>query len=130
MESEPEVLPGTRLLRFGLDLNQIPAMPQLNLCAYALKPVKKGQTVGTLSENEEESIKELRREEEKATHRELALSGRALLDRVLDLASRGYGGREAGDPESEEDEATSGVHILYRVAVERHSEPVNPTDEQ
>ena len=120
----------TRLLRHGLNFDQLPAMPQLNLCAYALKPVKKGQTVGTLSENEEESIKELRREEEKATHRELALSGRALLDRVLDLASRGNGGGEAGDSEPEEDEATSGVSILYRVAAGRHSEPVNPTNRQ
>ena len=113
-----------------MDLDQVPAMPQLNLCAYALKPVRKGQTVGVLSEDEEEDIKELRREEEKAIHRELALSGQALLGRVLGLASRGYGGGEAGDSEPEEDETTSGVHILYRVAAGRHSEPVNPTNKQ
>ena len=62
-------------------------MPELDLCAYALKPVRKGQTVGTLPEDKDKSVRKLKRKDEEKIFKELALSGQALKGRVLDLGS-------------------------------------------
>ena len=77
----------TRLLRIGLSMDQVPAMPELDLCAYALKPVRKGQTVGTLPEDKDKSVRKLKRKDEEKIFKELALSGQAMKGRVLDLGS-------------------------------------------
>ena len=80
----------TRLLRVGLEEDQVPALPELDLTAYALRPVRKGQTAGMFPEAEEEkAVRRLKRkEDEKTIYRELALSGQALLSRVLDLGTQ------------------------------------------